>query len=168
MTNLMSKSIYRSILAKGVLLGLMALCGASGPVFGQEMVAGKFTLTENTRLGKRVLPAGTYTFSIKPTGAMQSVSSIQGAREVVQVVVRPESEAGPVTLMFAMAVRNPQPLDSSKLILEAVNNEMVAHSMYLDQQGLLLDLDWMNAKDKSQMIAQAARPEPAPASKSTD
>jgi len=132
------------------------------------MVAGKFTLTENTRLGKRVLPAGTYTFSIKPTGAMQSVSSIQGAREVVQVVVRPESEAGPVTLMFAMAVRNPQPLDSSKLILEAVNNEMVAHSMYLDQQGLLLDLDWMNAKDKSQMIAQAARPEPAPASKSTD
>ncbi len=168
MSDIFSKSIYRSIFAKVALLGLMALCGAAGPVLGQETVAGKFTLTKNTRLGKRILPAGAYTFSIGPTGTLQSVSAIQGARQIVQVILRPETEVGPVTLIFAMASRSEQPLDSSKLILESVNNEMVMHSMYLDRQALLLDFYWWSAKDQNQIVGQAARPEPASASKSTD
>lgn len=169
MANLPGKSIYRSIFTKGVLLGLMALCGSSGPVLGQETVGGKFTLTKNTRLGKKILPAGAYTFVIEPTGTLQSVTAIQGARQIVQVVVRPEREGDSVTLIFAMASRSAQPLDSSKLILEAVNNEVVMHSMYLDQQGLLLDFDWWNAKDKSQVVAQT-RPAAGSvsAAKSTD
>jgi hypothetical protein len=40
--------------------------------------------------------------------------------------------------------------------------------MYLDKQGLVLDFDSLNPKDKSPMLAQAARPEPALASKTTD
>ena len=170
MATLMSKSIYRSNFARIALLGLMALCGAASPLLGQETVAGKFTLTENTSLGKKFLPAGAYTFSIEPVGILQSVSSIQGARQIVQVTVRPETKAGPTVAIFAMATRSDHVLDASKLVLAPVNNGVAMHSMYLDKQGLVLDFDWWSPKDKTQMLAQAARPEPAPASrsKSTD
>jgi hypothetical protein len=168
MATLLNKSIYSRKYAGVVLLGLMAACGASSPLFGQETVAGKFTLTEGTRLGKKLLPAGAYTFSIEPTGTLQSVSSIQGARQVVQVIVRPETKAGPTAVIFAVATRSTEALDSSKLVLASVNNGMAMHSMYLNKQGLVLDFDWMSPKDKSPMLAQAVRPEPALASKATD
>jgi hypothetical protein len=168
MAALLDKSIYLSKLARVVVLGLMAVCGASSPLLGQETVAGKFTLTEGTRIGKKLLPAGAYTFSIEPAGNLQSVSSIQGARQVVQVIVRPETKAGPTAVIFAMATRSTEALNSSKLVLAAVNNGMAMHSMYLDKQGLVLDFDSLNPKDKSPMLAQAARPEPALASKATD
>jgi hypothetical protein len=168
MTNLSDKSIYQSALAKVALLGLMALCGAAGPAFGQETVAGKFTLTENTRLGKKFLPAGSYRFSVEATGVMQSVKSIQGAPQVVQVIVTPEAKSRPVTIIFAMATRSAQTMYSSKLVLTPEKNEMVMHSMFLDQQGLVLDFDWLSAKGKTAIIAQAARPEMIAASKATD
>jgi hypothetical protein len=164
----LSKSIYHSSLARVVLLGLMAICGAAGPVRGQETVGGKFTLTENALFGKRVLPAGTYKFSIEATGVLQSVSSIQGARQVVQVIVTPETKSGPITVMFAMATRSAHALDSSKLVLAPVNNEMVMHAMYLDHQGLVLDFDWLSSKDKTPMPALAARPETGTSSRATD
>jgi hypothetical protein len=168
MAALLDKSIYFSKLARVVVLGLMAVCGASSPLLGQETVAGKFTLTEGTRIGKKLLPAGAYTFSIEPAGNLQSVSSIQGARQVVQVIVRPETKAGPTVVIFAMATRSTEALNSSKLVLASVNNGMAMHSMYLDKQGLVLDFDSLSPKDKSPMLAQAARPEPALASKTTD
>ncbi len=168
MATLMSKSIYRSNFARIALLGLMALCGAASPLLGQETVAGKFTLTENTSLGKKFLPAGAYTFSIEPVGILQSVSSIQGARQIVQVTVRPETKAGPTVAIFAMATRSDHVLDASKLVLAPVNNGVAMHSMYLDKQGLVLDFDWWSPKDKTEMLAQEARPEPAPGSKATD
>ncbi|PYU80729.1 MAG: hypothetical protein DMG50_18920 [Acidobacteria bacterium] len=168
MVTLLSKSIHRSTFARVVVLGLMALCGAASPLLGQETVAGKFTLTENTSLGKKFLPAGAYTFSIEPVGILQSVSSIQGARQVVQVVVRPETKAGPVAIIFAMVTRSARALDASKLVLAPVNNGMAMHSMYLDKQGLVLDFDWWSPKDKTQILAQAAGPEPASASKAID
>jgi hypothetical protein len=148
----------------------VAVCGGASPILGQETVGGKFTLTENTRFGKKSLPPGAYTFSIEPTGALQSVDSIQSAGHPVLVIVRPTANAGPIAIIFAMASRSDHALDSSKLVLEPMNNGMAMHSMYLDQQGLVLDFDWWSAKDKTQMLAQAARPEPAPASrsKSTD
>jgi hypothetical protein len=170
MATLLSKSVYCSRFVRVVLLGLVAICGAANPLLGQETVGGKFTLTENTRFGKKSLPPGAYTFSIEPTGALQSVDSIQSAGHPVLVIVRPTANAGPIAIIFAMASRSDHALDSSKLVLEPMNNGMAMHSMYLDQQGLVLDFDWWSAKDKTQMLAQAARPEPAPASrsKSTD
>jgi len=45
---------------------------------------------------------------------------------------------------------------------------MAMHSMYLDKQGLVLDFDWWSPKDKTQILAQAARPGPASGSKATD
>jgi hypothetical protein len=168
MANLITKSIYRSSFAKTALLGLMALCGAAGPAFGQANVSGKFTLTESTQLGKVSLPAGSYTFSIEPTGVTQSLSSIHGARQVVTVVVRPETKAGPTANIFAMATRSASALDSSKIVLGPAGTGVAMHTMYLNEQGLVLDLDWSSPKDKTQVIAQAARPEPVIISKASN
>jgi hypothetical protein len=168
MTTFLRKSIYRSACARVVLLGLMAFCGAAGPVLGQETVGGKFTLTENARLGKKFLPAGTYKFSIEATGVLQSVGSIQGAPQVVQVIVIPEAKSVPIIILFAKATRSAHAMDSSKLVLAPVNKEMVMQSMFLDQQGLLLDFDWLSPKEKTPIVAQGARPEMGTSSKATD
>jgi hypothetical protein len=167
MKTLLSKSIYLSRYVKTALLGLVALCGAASPLPGQETVGGKFTLAENTRFGERFLEAGTYTFSIEPTGILQSVESIQDMRHVVRVIVRPKTKAGPVVMVFAMASRSGHALDSSELVLEPVNNGMAVKSMYLDQ-GLALEFNWSSPKDKTPMLAQAARSGPAPASRAND
>jgi len=166
METLLGKSIYCSRFVKTALLGLVALCGFASPLLGQETVGGKFTLTENTRFGERFLQAGTYTFSVEPAGILQSVNSIQDMRHVVRVIVRPEAKAGPVAMIFAMASRSAHALDSSRLVLAPVNNGMVVKSMYLDPQGLVLEFDC--SKDKAQMLVQAARPGPAPASRAND
>jgi hypothetical protein len=81
-------------------------------------------------------------------------------------MVRPETKAGPVAMIFAMASPRAHVLDSSKLVLAPVNNGMVVKSMYLDPQGLVLEFD--GSKDKTQMLAQAARPGPAPGSRAND
>ncbi|HEV1992897.1 MAG TPA: hypothetical protein VGR03_01045 [Candidatus Acidoferrum sp.] len=168
MATLQSKSIYHSAFVRVVLLGLMALCGASTPLLGQETAGGKFTLTENTRFGKKFLPAGAYTFSIEPTGTLQSVNSIGGGGQPVLVIVRGERKPGPIAVIFAMASRTSHALNSSKLVIAPVDNGMAVSSMYLDQPGLVLDFQRWNRKDKTQMLAQAAPPEPASASKATD
>jgi hypothetical protein len=168
MSAIFSKSVYCSTLAKVALLGLMAFCGAANPAFGQETVSGKFTLTENARLGNRSLPAGTYKFSVEATGVMQSVNTIQGAPQVVQVIVTPEAKSGPVTLIFAMATRSKQAMYSSKLVLSPEKNEMVMHSMSLDQQGLVLDFDSLSGKGKTQVVAQAPRSEAVAVSRAAD
>jgi hypothetical protein len=168
METLLSKSIYYGRFLKTALLGLVALCGATSPLLGQETVGGKFTLTENVRFGEKFLEAGTYTFSIEPTGVLQSVDSIQDMRHVVRVIVRPETKAGSVAMVFAMASRSGHALDSSKLVLAPVNNGMAVKSMYLDPQGLVLEFDISSPKDKTPVLAQAARSGPAPASRAND
>ena len=168
MTTLFGKSTNYRKSALVAVLGLAAFCGAATPLLGQETVAGKFTLSETTRFGKKFLPAGVYTFSIEPVGILQSVNSIQAAPQVVRVIVRPETKADPAAIILAMATRSPEALDSSKLVLTSINNGMAMHSMYLDKQGLVLNFDWWNPKDKSQVLSRVARPEPASASKSTD
>src|SRR5207249_9958222 len=85
MATLLSKSIYGSTVARVVLLGLMAFCGASSPVLGQETLAGKFKLAESTRFANKVLPAGTYTFSFEPAGTLHSVAAIQGDWQLLAI-----------------------------------------------------------------------------------
>lgn len=164
-----SKSIYLCRNVRVALLGLAALCGASTPLFGQDTVAGKFTLTESTHFGYRILPAGTYKFTIEPVGISQTVGSIRGGRQPVLVVVKPEASSGPITGVFAMATRSDAPLESSKLVMEQGNGGMAVHTMYLDQPRLVLDFDWLSPKDKTPALAEAARPaRTAVASKATD
>jgi hypothetical protein len=168
MATLLSKSIYLWQKAGIALLGLAALCGAASPVFGQDMVAGKFTLAESTHFGNKMLPAGTYRFSVETTGSVQTVSAISGAGQPVLVIMRPETNAGPVTSIFAMASRSGHPLDSSKIVLEQVSDGMAMHAMYLERQGLELDFDLLSAKVKAPTLTAAARATAAPTSKATD
>src|SRR5947208_16822022 len=103
MATLLSKSIYGSTVARAVLLGLMAFCGASSSVLGQETLAGKFKLAENTRFANKLLPAGAYTFSIAPVGLVKSVSAIQVPWQPVVMLLRPEGHPGRVHLLIQMA-----------------------------------------------------------------
>jgi hypothetical protein len=170
MTTLRTKSIYLWNQARIALLGLAALSGAASPLFGQDMVAGKFTLTENTHFGNKVLPAGTYKFSVENAASIQTISSISGAEQPVLVILRPETNAVPVTSIFAMASRSTHPIDSSKLVLERVSDGMAMQSMYLDRQKLKLNFEWTGAKDKTPTFTAASQPAPAPVptSKATD
>jgi hypothetical protein len=168
MATLLSKSIYCSRIARMALLGLAALCGGASPLLGQDTVGGKFTLTENTRFGDRILPAGGYKFSIEPVGISQTVDSIRGGRQPVLVIVKPGTSSGPIIGIFAMASRSDHPIDRSELILEQASDGMAMHTMYLDQPRLVLDFNWLRPKEKIPTLAGAARPEPAPASKATD
>jgi hypothetical protein len=167
MATQLSKSIYLWRNVRAALLGLAALGGASSPVFGQAAVAGKFTLTESTHLGSRILPAGSYKFTIEPVGISQTVDSIQGGRRPVLVVVKPGTSTGPVTGIFAMATRSDQALDRSQLVMDQGNDGMAIHTMYLDEQRLVLDFNWLSpkVKTKTPVLAEAARSGPAPAPK---
>ncbi len=170
MATLLSKSIYLWKQTRVVLLGLAVLCVAASPLFGQDMIAGKFTLTESTHFGNKVLPAGTYRFSVENAASIQTFNSISGAGQPVLVILRPETNAGPVSSIFAMASRSAHPIDSSKVVLKRVSDGMAMQAMYLDEQGLKLNFDWTGGKAKTPTFTAAARPVPAPAptSKATD
>src|SRR5213080_4511766 len=141
MATLLSKSIYVSTVARVVLLGLMAFCGASSPALGQETVAGKFKLAESTRFGNKLLPAGVYTFSVAPVGLVQSVGAIQGAWQPVVMVVRPESKPGRIAIIVALASRRSHSINANKIVLGPESDGTAMRAMYLDQEGLVLDLD---------------------------
>ena|SRR5438309_576106 len=168
MTTLLSKSIYRNTFVRVALLSLMAFCGVSSPVLGQETLAGKFKLAESTRFANKLLPAGTYTFSVEPAGTLQSVAAIQGAWQPVVMVVRPESKDGRIAVIVALASRRSHSINANKIVLGPESDGTAMRAMYLDQEGLVLDLDWASPKNKTQMLAQTASPEAVSASKSTD
>ena len=138
MATLLSKSIYGSTVARAVLLGLIAFCGASRPALGQETVAGKFKLAESTRFANKLLPAGTYTFSVAPVGLVQSVSAIQGAWQPVVMVVRPESKPGRIAIIVALASRRSHSINANKIVLGPESDGTAMRAMYLDQEGLVL------------------------------
>ncbi len=169
MQNLFSKSIYHSILGKVALLAAMAFCGSATPVWGQETIAGKFSLHKTARLGNTVLPPGSYLFTIEPTGTVLSVSSIPATGSPVSFIVRPEKGAGPMAMVFAMASRADQTLEASQLVLTSGKAGETMQSMYLEKQKLLVDFDWYSPKDKTEITVQAARPQGgSSSSKATD
>src|SRR5437660_10825974 len=94
MTTLLSKSIYRNTFVRVALLSLMAFCGVSSPVLGQETLAGQFKLADSTRFGNKFLPAGAYTFAVVPVGLVQSVGVIQGAWQPVVMLLGPVGRDG--------------------------------------------------------------------------
>lgn len=162
------KSIYSWKSVRATLLGLAAICGAAGPIHGQETVGGKFKLTEKTRLGKTILPAGDYKFSVRTVGTTQTLDSIHSVHQTVLVVMRPETKARPVASTFAIAWRSGPVRDAGQLVLEPGNGGMTMRSMYLGKQGLTLDFGTLSSKDKTPALAEAARPGGAPASSGTE
>lgn len=168
MHNPLSKSIYYSGLAKASLLAAMAFCGATAPAQAQDQLTGKFTLREDTRLGDRLLPRGSYLFTIESPSTAQSVGAIPAAGSPVVFLVRPEKLAGPVAIVFAMASKNDKGLEASQLVLATGRKEATMQSLYLSEQKLLVDFDWLGAKEKTEMMAQKGRQTGSSPAKATD
>ena len=166
MADLNSKSIYRGFLMRAVLWGAFAAGIAASPLLAQDVVGGNFTLAENARFGNTVLEAGRYKFSVEAVGSLQSMRSIEeGAGHLVLVVVRPE-KAGPIATMFAMASPNTRSHEASELVLEPQKAEALATTLYLEKEGIVVDLNWSSPKGKSPVVAQQTVPvQPAAASK---
>lgn len=139
-----------------VLLGLAALGGTAIPALGQEMVLGKFTLPVEARLGKTVLPAGEYKFSVVTLGNIRLVSSIQAASSHVQVVVQSMAKGGPFASVVAMASRDADTPNPTALDIRADGDGMLIHSMCLEKLGLVLVFNG----NKSKNVMRARGPEP--------
>src|SRR5256885_7075566 len=95
MATLLSKSIYGTV-ARVVLLGLMAFCGASSPAVGQETVAGEVKLAGRKRVGHKIVPAGAPALSVAPVGFVEYLGAVPGAWAQAVVVGGPGSKEGRV------------------------------------------------------------------------
>ena len=126
---------------KKVLAGaLFAAMALAGTLKAQELVKGAFTLNAETRFGSTVLPAGHYTVSVAPVTALAA----SGTR--VLVFVRPETKAGPVASILAMASSEACETPSG-LTLVSESSGMVARSLCLSKQGLAIDFDLPHTVD---------------------
>jgi hypothetical protein len=139
-----------------VLLMLAAFAGTAPPTLAQDIVQGKFSLSAEARLGKTVLPAGDYKFSVVPLGNLRSISSIQTGNSLVQVVVWSLTRGGPLANLFATAstetnASNPEPLG----IREDENGPTI-HAMSLERLGVVLR--FVDHKNSSVMRARAPEP----------
>jgi hypothetical protein len=153
MNRLHRKSLRKYFVGTMVLLGLAALGGTAKPAHGQDMVQGKFTLPVEARLGKTVLPAGEYKFSVVPLGNIRSLGSIQLASSHVEVVVTGTTKGGPFVSVVAMASREADTPNPKGLDIREDGSGMMIHSMCLEKLGLVFKfID--NNKTKNVMHAR--------------
>ncbi len=156
-TNKLQKSSRRMCsVGTMLLLGLAALGGAAKPALGQEIVGGKFTLPVEARLGKTMLPAGEYKFSVVPLGIIRSVDSIQMGNSQVQVVVWSVTKGGPFANVVAIASREADTPNPRELDIRADGSGMMIHSICLEKLGLVLKF----SESKSKNVKRARGPEP--------
>jgi len=67
--------------------------------------------------------------------------------------VRPESKDGRIAVIVALASRRSHSINANKIVLGPESDGTAMRAMYLDQEGLVLDLDWASPKNKTQMLA---------------
>jgi hypothetical protein len=167
MKNVNGKAIYLGAFARILLFGALAMCMAGSPLSAQDAIAGKFTLNESARLGNRVLGAGRYHFVIEPIGVIQSIRSIQqGAGHLVLVVVKAEN-SGPTVSTFAMASPSGTGGEGSELVLTSAKQGTLPQAKYLQEEGLMVDLNWSSPKAKTQVAARQGEPRQSTAVLST-
>jgi hypothetical protein len=123
-----------SYLAVRMLVFALFMVHVPGSARAQEIVKGTFTLDEGTRFGTTLLPAGHYTMFIAP------VTSLTAPGSRVSVFIRPESKSGPVASVFALASQRACDAGSG-LTLLSDGRGLVARSLCLEKQGLLVDFD---------------------------
>jgi hypothetical protein len=158
MTDFNGKSTIQKVLVRMMFCGALAVCITAGPLLAQDTIDGKFTLGESARFGDAVLGAGQYRFSIEAVGTIQSIHSIQqGAGHLVLVVLRPE-KSGPAVSLFAMASPSGRGRESSELILEPEKAGVLAQTMYLEMEGLIVDFRPLTPKAKGQVVARQTAP----------
>jgi hypothetical protein len=146
MNRLQKKSLRMCSVGTMVLLGLAALGGTAKPALAQDMVQGKFTLPVEARLGKTLLPAGEYKFSVVPLGIIRSVSSIQPGITHVLVVVSGMTKGGQVAGVVAMASNQTDTPNPKGLDIRDDGSGMMIHSMYLEKLGLVFEFSGNNTK----------------------
>jgi hypothetical protein len=158
MADTKSKSILRTVLARIMACGALAVGISASPLLAQNSIDGNFTLNENARFGNTLIGAGQYKFTIEPIGNIQSIRSIQqGAGHLVLVVLRPE-KSGSVASIFAMASPNVHGHEASQLILDPEKTGTLVQTMYLEKEGLMVDFLWSTPRAKSPVVAQQATP----------
>ena len=155
MNKLQKKPLRMCSVGTMVLLGLAALGGTAKPALGQEMVQGKFTLPFEARLGKTLLSAGEYKFSVAPLGNIRSVSSIQPGISHVLVVVSGMTKGGPVASVVAMASNQTDTESPNALDIRADGTGMMIHAMCLEKLGLVFKFN----ENKTRNVMHARGPE---------
>ena len=142
-----------SLTMRIVLFTLVLLCGIAGTTDAQEVVKGTFALDAEARIGSTVLPAGQYTLLVQPLTSMTA----SGSR--VLVFVRPDSKSSPVASVFALASQEGCETRSGlKLVSDGTG--LVARSLCLGKQGILIDFDLSRSIEtpKIKTTAAALRP----------
>jgi hypothetical protein len=91
-------------------LALPAVCGVASRTMAQELVKARFTLTEETRFGNTVLPAGQYTLLVEPLSQLRPVGS------PVAITVRSESGSTQFAAVLATASQESCDRDQLKLV----------------------------------------------------
>ena len=142
-----------SLPVRMLLFALLVVCGVSSSARAEEIVRGTFTLNEEIRFGATLLPAGHYIVSIEPITSMSAVGR-------VLVFVRPESKSGPVASVFAMAWQQGCEATANGLTLLSDGTWLVAHSMCLEKQGLMVDFDLSRSSETPKAKATLAPAQP--------
>jgi hypothetical protein len=128
----------RSI-ATMALLGLAALASTAPPAPAQDMVRGTFTLPVEARLGKTVLPAGDYKFTVESLGLTHSVASIQSGRSPVLVVVSGIAKGERIASVMAVASKSALLPNPHAPDIHADATGMTLHSMCLEKLDLVIE-----------------------------
>ncbi len=158
MDTLKNKSMFRTVFARMMAWGALAMCIPASPLLAKNEIAGKFTLNENARFGDTILGAGQYKFSIEAVGTISSMRSIQeGAGHLVLVVVRPE-RPGRTASIFAMASPSKHASEINELVLEPEKTGALAETMYLEREGLVVNFRWAEPKGKNPVVAEQRVP----------
>lgn len=132
------------------LLALVALGGAAEPALGQQTIEGKFALPMEVRLGKALLPAGEYKFSVVTLGNIRSVDSIQMVGSQVLVAIWSTAKGGPFASVVAMASRGAETPNPRGLDIRADGTGMMIHSMCLEKLKLVLQFNENKTKNARQ------------------
>jgi hypothetical protein len=148
----LSKRVWLSgsAIKRTLLFAALMVCGISSPVMGQEIVKGSFTLSEGARFGTTLLPPGNYTVSIEP------VTAVKASGSLVSVFVRAENKINPVASVLAMASQQNCESTPSGLTLLSDGVRLVARSLCLDKQGLMVDFDLWRSRETSKAALPAA------------
>ncbi len=128
-------------LVKTLCLALLAAGLSPGFAIAQAVSEGKFTLPFDSVWGRKVLPAGDYSFSL------------ESASLPAKVTLRDGTRGNAIAIIMAQGISESKPSDHSALFLLRHGNKGVVRSMYLADLGLVFYYPTRAAG--AQLLAQA-------------
>ncbi|MBZ5529197.1 MAG: hypothetical protein LAN71_15020 [Acidobacteriia bacterium] len=140
------KSLRIRSLATMASLCLAALAFTAPSTPAQDIVRGTFTLPVEARLGKTILPAGDYKFTVESLGLTHSVASIQSSRSPVLVVISGMVKGERIASVMALASKSALLPNPHAPDIQADASGMTLHSMSLDKLDLVIEFYGDGAK----------------------